>query len=429
MGRLPFLWRKRAFRLDGLVASPEGLYDGSFIAACAAWWNDEVERSGRMRAAGHRPFTDEDVQRLAGVVQPENRLAFATFAENLSVPGTLASAILCLAYAFALVADAGASQTRGDAHVTAAWSRARPFRSVDLTELRRHYSAEGATRGYEVWAPFWLVAASCFGDRVGPRLIASLRATFADQVARWDAAEGSVLQKEIGTIDYSLVAFSEDGHVGFSSFAALLLEWGGRLRVGERFLISGVDLSGERFGQLDDSGLIDQQYDETLERYSALASRDEPVDEDVEAAVASCVAWLGDGLTESERRAVSVAATRAYLWRAAHEHVAYELMEPELSEAIARSREIGAGRGPDEPFWLTLYYAASQCMTDGVKSRFGSLGGWLSGPKVYERAFYDLTDDFAVAGLELDEATKRQAFQFGVCLADVERQLTAAPAA
>ena len=47
----------------------------------------------------------------------------------------------------------------------------------------------------------------------------------------------------------------------------------------------------------------------------------------------------------------------------------------------------------------------------------------MQGPKSYEKAFYDTTDDFEEHGLELDEETKRLAFQFGVCLADSERVL------
>jgi hypothetical protein len=84
---------------------------------------------------------------------------------------------------------------------------------------------------------------------------------------------------------------------------------------------------------------------------------------------------------------------------------------------------VGDDRRDDEPLGTTYYYAASQCMVDNVKTRLGSLGGLLKGPRSYEKAFWDTTDDFEERGVTLDEHTRRLAFQFGVCLADVERAI------
>lgn len=98
---------------------------------------------------------------------------------------------------------------------------------------------------------------------------------------------------------------------------------------------------------------------------------------------------------------------------------------------MERSRTVGDDRSPDEPFSRTVYFAALECMVDGdVHIRHGSNGGWLTGPRHYERAFWDTLDDFPAHGLDLDEATRRHAFRVGVCLAVSERVLngTALPA-
>ena len=411
--------RKPPFQLTGLVASPDGLYDGSFVVACARWWNHEVESRGDMRSAGYRPFTADEVRRLCAVVQPENRGVFEAFASGLSLPGRHSAAVLGLAYALALVIDAGAGQTREEADAAAAWTQARAFTESDLTELQRHYSEEGAAREYEMWAPYWMAAPTVFGDRIGPKLIASARAAFDDQVDRWAAAEGTDLRRSVGAPDYSLIAFDENA--GLPNFVQLLLEWGGRLRLGERFLAEGIDLPDVRFSY-DEFDYIDHLYQEAFERYSEIASQAAPVGEDIELAVRCGAAWLGDEKTEREQLAISTAAVRGYLWRSV-ENGAVSFLEPELSQAVERSRTVGDDRGPDEGLGLTLYYAASQCIADGVKTRLGSLGGLMQGPKSYEKAFYDTTDDFEEHGLELDEETKRLAFQFGVCLADSERVL------
>jgi hypothetical protein len=419
------LFRRRPrFQLTGLGASPDGLYDGSFVVACARWWNHEVESRGDMRSAGYRAFRADEVRRLCTVVQPENRGVFEAFASGVSLPGRHSAAVLCLAYALALVIDAGAGQNREDADAAAAWTQARAFTEPDLTELQRHYSEEGAAREYEMWAPYWMAAPTVFGDRIGAKLISSARAAFDDQVDRWAAAEGSDLRRSIGAPDYSLIAFNEDA--GLPNFVELLFEWGGRLRLGERFLADDIDLKDVRFGY-DEFDYIDHVYQEAFERYSQIASQADPVDEDIELAVRCCAAWLGDDKTERERLAISTAAVRGYLWRSV-ENGPVDFMEPELTEAIERSRTVGEDREPGEPFGLTLYYAASQCIADGVKTRLGSLGGLMQGPKSYEKAFYDTTDDFDQHGLELDEDTKRLAFQFGVCLADSERVLSRAGA-
>jgi hypothetical protein len=372
-----------------------------------------------MRSAGHRCFEADEVGRLCGVVQPENRRVFEALASAVSLPGHTSTAVLSLAYALATVIDAGAGQTRDAAQAAAAWTQARPFTEQDLTELVRHYSEEGAAREYEGWAPYWMAAATVFGDRIGPKLIASARATFDDQVDRWSAAEGLDLRRSVGEPDWSLISFDENA--GLPNFVELLFEWGGRLRLGERFVADGIDLADERFSQ-DEFDPIDHFYTEAFERYIEVASQSDPVGDEIEFAVRCCAAWLGDGKTDEEELAISTAAVRGYIWRTV-ENGAVSFLEPELSQAVERSRGVGEDRGPDEPFGLTLYYAASQCMADGVKTRLGSLGGLIQGPKSYEKAFYDTTDDFEQQGLELDEETKRLAFQFGVCLADSERVL------
>jgi hypothetical protein len=400
------------------VASADGLYDGSFVAACARWWNHEVEERREMRSAGYRPFMVDEVRQLTAVVQPENRQAFEAFASAVSLPGRHSAAVLSLGYALALVIDAGAGQTREAADAAAAWMQARTFTHKDLTELERHYTEEGAAREYEPWAPYWMAATTVFDARVGPKLIRSARASFDDQVDRWSAAEGFDLRRSVGAPDWSLIAFDENA--ALPNFVELLFEWGGRLRLGERFLAGGIDLADERFSHDDD--YIDHLYAEAFERYLALATQPDPVNEDIEFAVRCCAACLGEGKAEHKLLPITTAAVRGYLWRTV-ENGAVSFLEPELSQAVEHSRTVGANRGPDETFGQTLYYAASQCMADAVNTRLGSLGGLMQGPKSYEKAFHDTTDDFEEHGLELDEEATRLAFQFGVCLADSERVL------
>jgi hypothetical protein len=415
-----FARRKPAFRLTGLVASPDGLYDGSFIAACAHWWNSEVETRREMKAAGHRAFSSDEARRLLAVVQSENRPMLEAVASGVSIPGRQSTAVLSLAYAVALVVEAGVGQARDAEQAAATWVQPRPFTEGDLTELQRHYNEEGAAREYELWAPYWIAAATVFGERIGPKLIVSARSVFDDQVERWGVAEGMDLRRSVGAPDYSLLSFDENA--GLPDFVQLLFEWGGRLRLGERFLADGVDLADERFGY-DEFDPIDHFYDEAYERYVEIASQPNPVGEDIELAVRCGAAWLGEGKSDGEQLAISTAAIRGYLWRTV-ENGAIGFLEPELSEAVERSLAVGDDRALDEPFGLTLYYAASQCMADGVKTRLGSLGGLIQGPKSYEKAFYATTGSFDEQGLDLDEEAKRHAFQFGVSLADSERVLT-----
>jgi hypothetical protein len=411
--------RRPAFQLTGLVASPDGLYDGSFVVACARWWNHEVETHQEMPSSGHRALTSDEIRQLCSVVQPSNRRVFEEVASSVSLPGRHSAAVLSLAYAFALAIDAGARQSRAAEDDAAAWTQARAFVADDLTELERHYNREGAAREYECWAPFWMAAPTVFPGRVGPKLVASARAAFDDQVDRWNAAEGFDLRASIGAPDWSSIAHDENA--GLPNFVELLFEWGGRLRLGERLLADGVDLADHRFSY-DEFDYIEHLYAEAFERYAEIAAKADPVDDDIEFAVRCCAAWLGEEKSEHERLAISTAAVRGYLWRTV-EDGAVSFLEPELSEAIERSRTVGDDRGPTESFGLTLYFAAAQCMADDVKTRLGSVGGLTSGPKSYEKAFYDTTDTFKEQGLELDEHTKRLAFQFGACLADSERVL------
>jgi hypothetical protein len=92
---------------------------------------------------------------------------------------------------------------------------------------------------------------------------------------------------------------------------------------------------------------------------------------------------------------------------------------------VKPSLTVGDDRSPDEPFGVTLYYAAAQCLVDKVNTPLGSIGGLLQGPKFYEKALLDTTSDFEDLGLTIDENTQRLAFHFGVSLADVERVLIA----
>ncbi len=357
---------------------------------------------------------------LCRVVQPENRAVFTAVASAVSLPGRQSAAVLSLGYALALVVDAGAGQTRDAAQAAAAWKQARPFTESDLIELDRHYSEEGAAREYQTWAPFWLAAPTAFADRVGPRLIASARAVFDDQVDRWGAAEGTDLRRSVGAPDWSMISFDENA--GLPNFVELLFDWGGRLRLGERFLAEEIDLADERFGY-DEFDPIDHFYDEAIERYAALASQSPPpISEDIDLAVQMGTAWLGETLDQKAGHAISTTVIRAYLWRTA-EQGPVSFMEPELTEAVTRSFDVGDDRREDELLGLTLYYAASQCMVEKVKTRFGSLGGLLKGPRSYEKAFWDTTNDFQEHGLELDEDNRRLAFGFGICLADSERVL------
>jgi hypothetical protein len=74
---------------------------------------------------------------------------------------------------------------------------------------------------------------------------------------------------------------------------------------------------------------------------------------------------------------------------------------------------------------VTLYFAALQTLLDGVKLRFGSIGGMAEGPRNFERAYFFTLRDLADEDVGITEADEREAFMFGICLADAERVLTA----
>jgi hypothetical protein len=409
-----------AFQLTGLIASLDGLYDRSFVVACARWWNHEIGARKRLRSAGHRQFAWEDVQALCEVVQPDSRGAFEAKASEIAMPGRQSMAVLGLGYAFALVTDAGAGQVRPRDESEASWTRARAFEGRDLVELERHYSAEGADREYDQWAPFWASAPGAFADGVGSKLISAARAVFNDQVDRWGVAEGFDLRLSVGEPDWSLAQVDENPSL--PTFVDLLFEWGGRLRLGERLLAEGYEWEQLRFCR-DESDHMDHLYEQARERYLELASQTNPIDDDIDLAVRIGIDWLGDARPQPERIAMSTCAIRGYLWRTV-ERGAVSSLEPELSEAVERSRTVGDDRSPDEPWGVALYYAASQCMAEKVDTRLGSIGGFVTGPRTYEMALHDTTSDFVHHGLEADEDSLRLAFQFGVCLADAERVLS-----
>ena len=145
-----------------------------------------------------------------------------------------------------------------------------------------------------------------------------------------------------------------------------------------------------------------------------------PITDDIEMAARMCAAWLGELLDARARSGISTAAIRGYLWRTI-EGGPVDFLEPELTEAVGRSRSVGDDRAADEPRGVTYYYAASQCMVDNVKTRLGSIGGLINGPRSYEKALRDTTDDFDEHCFGLNEDTRRQSFNFGICLSDVER--------
>lgn len=416
-----FTRRTPRFQLTGLAATPDGLYDGSFVGACCGWWNHEVTARPDLRQAGYRPFSADEVRKLAAVPLPEDRALLEAVASSVSLPGRQSAAVLALAHAFAVIVEAAAAQVLEDFRAEVASTRApRPLTPDDLTELSRHYSDEGAAREYALWMPYWHLARSLLADKVAEKTIRSLKAAFDDQVDRWSTAEGVELRRSLGAPDYSLIAADEG--VGLPDFVELLFEWGGRLRLGERLITEGCDFRDLRFDQ-EDFDPIDHFYAEAYERYLRLASQEPPpISADVEMAARMCAAWLGDKLDGRARLAISTAAIRAYLWRTV-EDGPVDFLEPKLTEAVQTSLTVGADRSPDEPRGITLYFAASQCMVDDVHTRLGSIGGLIKGPRSYEKAFSDTLDDFVEVGFDLDENTRRLAFQFGMCLADSERAL------
>lgn len=419
------LKRKPKFQLTGLGATEDGLYDGSFISACALWWNHLLDERAELLRLGHRPLSADEVARLAQVPLPEGRRAFEVIAAHVAMQGRQSNAVVSLAYAFAVVLEAAAAQTDDDAS-GAEWERPAALTPDDLIELEKHYSQEGWAREIDRWNPYWHFARTLFPEKIGDKVVESLARAFDDQVDRWSAAEGFDLRRSIGSPDYALVSAEPlDAPVRLPNFVDLLFEWGGRLRLAERLITEGHNLKDLRF-VADPLNPIDFFYAEAYERYAALAEPSiPPISPDVERAVRTCLAWLGEDLDERGRLGVSTAAIRGYLWRKA-EQTAGSFLEPELSEAVERSRTIGEDRSSDEAFSITLTYAALQCAIDGVNLRFGSVGGLLQGQRSFERAMLDTTDDFEEQGIVLDEKTLREAWGYGVAVFEVERVLTRA---
>jgi hypothetical protein len=422
---MSLLKRKPAFQLSGLLASPDGLYDGSFLSQCALWWDHELQQESKLGSIGCRPFTSNDLARLRETVQPDNRVAFAAVADGVSIPGRTSQAVLSLAYAFALVIE----HAMPDADSSLIGVQSPKFTADDLTELGRHYSEEGWAREFDQWAPFWKVIGEAFPSKIGDRLVAALRRAFDDQVDRWSAAENLALRKSIGAPDFSLISAEPGEGVRFHNFVELLFEWGGRLRLGENILSSGDDLRDHRFTHEPGISYTDHLFDEAYARYIEIARLDTPVKADVErAAIIWSQTHEDAAATSDHQELILTAVIRGYIWRSV-ENGPVSFVEPQLSAAVATSRSVGDHRSADEPLSVTLYYAALQQMIDGVRTPFGSIGGMLEGPKNYEKAYFATTRDFPDYGIEIEEADQRQAFQFGACLADAERVLTASPEA
>lgn len=420
---MALLKRKPRFQLSGLVAGADGLYDGSFVTACCRWWNQEVTTRGDVQRAGYRPFAPDEVRQLAEIPLPEGRPMLEAVASNVSLAGRQSNAAIALAYAFAVVIEAAAAQVL-DEDFPAEATRTRAPRAMtadELTDLSRHYSDEGVAREYDRWAPYWHLARSLLADKVAEKTIRSLKAAFDDQVDRWGAAEGGLQVRTIlGAPDYSI--FSADESLGLPNCVELLFEWGGRLRLGERLITEGLDFADLRFVS-DEFNFIDHLYDEAYDRYIKLASQDPPpISEDVAMAAELSASWLGEELDEHAQIGFMTAVIRAYFWRTVEDGAVGHL-EPELSSAVKASHAVGEDRSPDEPRGITLYFAASQCMVDKVPLRLGSIGGLIEGPRSFERAFWDTLYNFDELEFHLDEDTRRQAFQFGVGLADSERVL------
>jgi hypothetical protein len=374
------------------------------------------ERGARWPSA----VTEADVRRLLAVAQPENRPIFEAVASSVSFPGRLSGAVLCLAYAFALVVETAASQV--DAEWPDDLKRARPFTDEDLVELHLHYSEEGWAKEYDMWPLFRKRVTRWFSDRACAPIVDSLTASFNDQVDRGTAAEKAWdLRKSMASPDW--VLYTADGS-GMPTFLDALFEWGVRFRLGERLIAEGCDLKTLRFDTSDPTDINNILYEEAWERYAPLAAEQNPVSPDVESAVRAGTDWLAKDFSATDRLVISTTAVRGYLWRSV-EHGPVALREnQELSEAVERSRTFGDGRRQDEPVGMTLYYAAVQCMADGLSPRQGSIGGLISGARNYERAFWDTTSDLEEIGLKPHEKTVRLAFAFGVWLADAERILT-----
>lgn len=415
------LKRRPSFQLSGLGGSGDGLYDGSFIAACVRWWNHLVDERADLRKHGYRPIGGEDVRRLTAVPPADGAKALRAMAAHVAMDARLSNAAIALAYAFAIVVEAAAAQLDEEPS-EANWLPAEALTGDDLTELALHYSQEGWAREIDQWSPYWKLIEGFFPDKVGSKVVASLTKTFDDQVDRWSAAEGFDLRRSIGGPDFALISADTDAPVRLPNFVELLFEWGGRIRLAERLITEGYDLKEIRY-QTDSLNPIDYFYEEAFERYLELAGQSPPpISKDAERAAISCLAWLEDGLDQQQRLGVSTAAIRGYLWRRA-EQTSGQFLEPALSTAVEKSRMNGECRGPDEPFALTLAQGALECLRGDVHLRFGSVGGILQGPRSFEKAMIDTTDDFDEHGIVLDEKTLRQAWEFGVAVFEVERVL------
>lgn len=412
------LKRRPKFQLTGLGSTEGGLYDGSFINACVQWWDQLVDERSELRRVGYRHFTAEETAHLIEVPNPEGRLAFEFVAARVAMPGSQSTAVLSLAYAFVLVVEAAATQPHQDVAAPQC-GRTRILTPIDLMEIEKHYSTEGFAREVDEWRPYWEHARTILPERIAERVELSLMETFDNQVDRWSAAEGFDLRRSIGAADTAFI--SSDGSFRLPNFVDLLFEWGWRLLLAEQLIADGQDLKTLRYAS-DPGNPIDLFYRDAWERYLESAAQPEPpISPAAAQAARSCLAWF-DGLDDNGASGVTTAAIRGYLWRRA-EQTSGEFLEPQLSQAIERSRTAGNNRGPDEPFAATLAYAALQCVEDGVRLRLGSVGGLIQGPRSFERALIDTTEDFKELGIALDEQILREVWEFGVAVFEVERAL------
>jgi hypothetical protein len=200
-------------KISGVRASADELDDGTLVAATARWWNELVHRRRRFMTPAAHELGAAEVEAIQATIAPENARLLRASARARAPHDTLSEGCLALSYALTR-AFAGGTDTD--------WLPApQPITPEHLEQNDLRYDqlglisdlADVPSEGH--WREIEL--ASLWNQIV----VKAIRWAYADQVRRWEHAEGRTMGKGIGFGGLT------EGRL-IDTFSELLFEHGGR---------------------------------------------------------------------------------------------------------------------------------------------------------------------------------------------------------
>ena len=214
------LRRTPHLQLVGLEPRIDLLYSGAMLRATTSWWNSLLETNSEFAKYECPSFDEERLATLQSTVNPKNRWAYKAVGDHIAGFGALSEAAAALAYAFARIFIAGA--TDGNDPYGGGWGAAETITEHDWDVLQTVYSARADWEGYVPADPWWDGYENA--TTTTRYAVRAIRWAYRDQVKRWGAAIGVPIEKSVG-FD------TADGEP--KDFVELLFEWGARIQHAE----------------------------------------------------------------------------------------------------------------------------------------------------------------------------------------------------